>query len=280
MLKIDIRGLDATRAMLRGLADKKIKKAMVSALNAAAYAGATAAKSEMDRAFDRPTPWVKGAVQYIKAGLAGSSVRNPGVFDQFGKPAFEKIGGDRMTAVIDLDRWGNKQQVSVSDVLRAEIEGGGRRHKRHEVALQRVGILPAGMFIVPGGAAQLDAYGNMNRGQINQIISWFRAFGEQGYRANMTDKTRGRLGKGNKRTGARGFSYVLLRNKYGKLPAGIYQRVVTGFGSALRPVMVFVKAPRYQKKYDFYGVAKKAALLQLRKSFDEYLGQMLRERSL
>lgn len=280
MLTIDIRGLSAVQARLRGLAEVKIKKATVAALNDAAYAGATAAKGEMERVFDRPTPWVKGAVQYNKAGLSGSRVRNPGVFDQFGKPHFATLAGDRLTAVIDLDRWGNKQGVSVSDVLRAEIVGGGRRHKRHEVALQRAGILPSGMFVVPGEAAQIDAYGNMNKGQINQILSWFRAFGEQGYRANMVDKTRDRLGRGSKRTGTRGFSYLVLPRGRGKLLPGIYQRVVTGFGSALRPVMVFVRAPRYSQRYDFYSVAKKAAVAQLNKSFSQYLGGMLRERGL
>lgn len=253
-IDVSIKGLDATLASLRGLAENKIKAATVAALNDAARSGYEATRKEMARVFDRPTPWVLGGVQYIKARK------------------------DNLQSKVDFDKWGNKYGVTVEKILAAELSGGQRRNKRHESLLQRAGILPSGMGIVPGGAAKIDQYGNMSAGQIVQIIAWFKGFGEQGYKANIDDKGRRRIGKDNKRTGARGFAYFALQQRRGKLLPGVYQRVQTGFGSAIKPVMVFVRMPAYKKRLDFYGIADKAAREQFMISFPRYLDQMLKER--
>lgn len=95
------------------------------------------------------------------------------------------------------------------DYLSPLVYGGERKLKSFERSLQRVGLLPSGMAAVPGNAAKLDAYGNMSRGQIVQILSYFKAFGEQGYRANISDKRKAAMAQGSKRTGARGISYFV-----------------------------------------------------------------------
>lgn len=250
MLTIKLEGMNRIEAQLRGI-EKQVQFATMVALNRAAYAGAQEAKREMGRVFDRPTPWVVGSVRYKKATR------------------------QLLQAQIDLDFWGNKQGVSVDQVLRAEIHGGQRRHKRHEAALQKAGILPAGMGIVPGDAAQLDQYGNMKAGQIVQIMSWFQSFGQQGYSANMRDGGK-RLGRDNKRTGAKGFSYFALQQKRGKLLPGIYQRFQFGAGSAVKPVMIFVRLPSYKRRFDFYGVAKVAAEAEFHRQFNPALAEALR----
>lgn len=256
-MKLDVKidGLDALKAKLRGLADGKIKVAAVAALNSAAFVGSQETKKAMAQAFDRPTPWVLGGVRYVKARK------------------------DRLESSIDFDKWGNKTNVTVAKVLNAQIFGGQRKYKRHEIALQRAGILPAGMFIVPGPAAAKDQYGNMPGSQIVQIVSWFRAFGEQGYKANSTDKTRARLGK-DKKNGTKGIQYFALQKRHGKLQPGIYQRITFAAGSAIKPVMFFVRAPTYRSRLDFYGIAEKAALAEFNKAFPKYLDQLLKERGL
>lgn len=256
MIRINTSTLDATVARLRGLSENKIKTAMVGALNKGAYAGMKAAQEEIRSVFDRPTPWIQKSARYWKATK------------------------DKPEAKIDLDFWGNKQGVSSEDVLRAEVQGGQRRHKRHEIALQRAGILPPGMAIVPGEGAKMDAYGNMQAGQINQILAWFSAFGEQGYKANMTVQGRARLGRDKKRTGAKGFQYFALQRQRGKLRPGIYQRFNFYGGSGIKPIMIFVRVPSYRPRLKFYGVAEKAALEEIHKVFPEYLDQMLKERGL
>lgn len=256
-MKIDVNidGLDALKASLRGLSDKKIKVAAVAALNSAAYVGAEATKKAIAQAFDRPTPWVMGGVRYVKARK------------------------DKLEAMVDFDKWGNKTNVTVAKVLNAQIFGGQRKYKRHEIALQRAGILPSGMAIVPGPAALKDQYGNMPASQIVQIVSWFRAFGEQGYKANSTDKTRARLGK-DKKTGAKGIQYFALQKRHGNLTPGIYQRITFAAGSAVKPVMYFVRMPTYKRRLDFYGIAEKAALAEFNREFPRYLDQLLKERGL
>lgn len=254
-INVKIDGLDAIKAKMRGLADNKIKVAAVAALNDAAYLGSKKTQDEMRRVFDRPTPWVLGGVRYVKARR------------------------DRLESSIDFDKWGNKTNVTVGHVLAAEITGGARKHKRHEIALQRAGILPAGHYIVPGAAAQMDGHGGMKSSQIVQIMAWFKSFGEQGYKANMTAATRARLAK-DKRSGQKGIQYFALQKKTNGLPPGIYQRIKFATGSAVKPVMIFIRAPIYKKRLDFYGVAEKAAREEFGRAFPMYLEKLLQERGL
>lgn len=266
-ISVKIDGLDALQAKLRGLADSKIKVAAVAALNDAAYVGAQATKKTMAQVFDRPTTWVMGGVRYVKAR------------------------SDKLEASIDFDQWGNKTNVTVGHVLAAEIVGGHRKYKRHEIALQRAGILPPGMFIVPGEAADIDQFGGMKGAQIVQILSWFSALQEVGNRSNMTDATRDKRRKGTKKTQAFEFFYVApgarrtyqsANGKQGshKMQPGIYKRVITAFGSAIRPVMIFVRSPIYKRRLDFYGIAEKAARAEFDRAFPMYLDKLLKERGL
>lgn len=218
---------------LENVATKQAEFALMQTMNKAVYEGSEAIKKTIRSVFDRPTLWVQGGVYYKKATRS------------------------RLIAKIYLDFWGNKQSVTVEKVLAAQISGGARRLKRFESALSRMGILPKGMAVVPGAAATLDSHGNMQAGQIVQIMSWFQAFGEQGYSANMRDGGR-RIGRDNKRTGQRGFSYFVLKSRRGKLLPGIYKRYQTGFGSAVKPVMVFVRIPSYRPRLDFVGVGTRA----------------------
>lgn len=272
VVRAKIDGLDAVQASLRGLADGKIKVAARAALNDAAFIGKKETEKRIAEAFDRVTPWIAKSVRYVKAK------------------------GEKLESSIDFDAWGNKTGVTAAKVLSAEIYGGQRRHKRHELALQRLGILPDGMFIVPGEAAQMDGYGNMSASQIRQIISWFNA-GEMtaGSTQNMTDKRRSNLRKGSMRKGrvTNGFEYFVVqpgqrrefqRHNGGKgthkMQPGIYQRIFLGHGTAIKPVMIFVKSPAYKQRLDFYRIAGDAALAEFKRAFPMYLEKLLRERGL
>lgn len=292
-MKISVKmdGLDALQARMRGLADKKIKVAAVAALNDAAYVGYSEVRKEIQKVFDRATPWVLGGVTYKKAGQAGASVRVAGAFDIKGGKLSQTLTSDRLEAVIDFTGNANKQGIQVDKILSAQISGGPRRHKRHEKALQSAGILPPGMFIVPGGAAEIDQYGGMKGSQIVQILSWFSAMREAGSRSNMTDATRDKRRKGTKKTQGFEFFYVApgsrrsyqsANGKQGthKMQPGIYKRMFTTYGNAIRPVMIFVKSPNYKKRLDFYGVAERKAVETFNKAFPMYLDKLLKERGL
>lgn len=252
------------KAKLSGM-EKQVKHATVVALNRAAFSGMMAVKKEIGQVFNGPTPWIRNSVRYTKATKSARLVGGVSIG-----------GASVMTATIDFDAWGNKQGVTAAHILNAEIYGGKRRNKRHEVALQKAGILPAGMGIVPGDAAVLDQYGNMSAGQIVQIMSWFQAFGEQGYRSNMRDGGK-RLARDNKKTGAKGFAYFALQKPHGKLLPGVYQRFDFGkLGSAVKPVMIFVRMPSYKRRLDFYGIAARVAQAEFDKEYPIALAEAMR----
>ena len=179
---------------------------------------------------------------------------------------------------------GGKVGVDPQDVLQAQEFGGRRRDKRSEVILRRAGILPSGMQTAipktpyPGSD---DGRGNLRGPFLVQLISYLQAFGEQGYRANMTDKRRARLrnqqGIGSiaakkvyKTTlGRRYFvSYGRVRSQH--LPPGIWAASGT-HDVDVKPVVMFVRAGTYQPRIDMDRVARDAGV-------QEYLDKRVRFR--
>lgn len=208
---------------------RKIERCTAIALTKTAQHAQKAVIAEMPRVFDRPTPYA----------LRGTRV----------KPASYKTG--RMESSVEF-----KTDVSkgtpAEKYLQAEVFGGPRRLKRFEIALQRVGILPAGMFIVPGQAMRLDAYGGIPARTIVQMLSYLQAFGEQGARANSTAETRAKIAKGTR--SKYGYELIVIRpgqkpRRGGKqLTPGVWKRTTTGFGSSLQPLLMFVRQPMYRQR--------------------------------
>lgn len=223
-----IKGLDDVRQALRGM-ERQIPQATAWAVNGVADEIKRAEVREMRARFDRPTPYTLNALRVRYARK-----RDPKALVWFKDESFKGIPATKY--------------------LTPQVQGGERSMKRSERALQRVGVLPKDMMIVPGQGADLDAYGNVRRGQLIQIISYFRAFGQQGYTANMTDHGRAKLKQG--RAGkSYGFEYFVAVKGKTRLHPGIWMRVGTGFGKSIKPVLMFVDSPRYKETYDFFGVA-------------------------
>jgi hypothetical protein len=230
---------------------KQARFASVKALNETGFVARRELQAEMGRVFDRPTPWMLNSVQVDVATR------------------------DKPVVTISFAYRGGKG-VDPNDVLRAEIFGGVRRTKRFEVALQRAGLLLPGMAAVPAKACPLDAYGNVPGPFIVQLLSYLQAFGEQGYRANMTDRNRAKLsGRGKWINGrfvaagtkayAKGKGPLAYRQggveyfvSFGRgerngrmqhLPRGIWQR--SGLrGAVVKPVFLFVNVPAYKVRFD------------------------------
>lgn len=128
--------------------------------------------------------------------------------------------------------------------LNSEIVGGDRRQKRSERALSQVGM---GRYWTPGPGAVLDGYGNVSRGFIVKMLSALRAFGEQGYMANRSKSKRSQRK-------ARNFD-IFVGAPDGE-PAGVWQRVAMGHGSALKPLMwIHNEAPAYRVRFPFEKIA-------------------------
>ena len=227
---------------------KQIAYATMVALNKTAEQAKSEMLTEVDRTFDRPTPWTRNSLRiiYAKKGSLSAEV------------AFK----DRATS------------ASSRSVLQPNVFGGKRHYKAMEARLLGLGLLPAGWNAVPGGAAQLDGFGNMSQAQVNQILNVMES-----YAAGGGSKTIDRLAKGNKKKGVYGFEYFVLppgANTPGKhLPPGIYQRVATGFGSSLKPVLIFVKQANYKTRFDFFAIGQRVVDRDLQRNFQEAIEQAI-----
>ncbi|WP_417550131.1 hypothetical protein [Methylophaga sp.] len=152
--------LDKLTKNLTDVEKKQIPFAMALALNEAATIGQSAGVKEMQRVFDRPTPFILKSLRVTRASKNNlkSEVGFKNVFGKFGS--------------------------AVENTLKPHIEGGKRKPKGSEATLRRAGILRPDEFIVPSKALRLDRFGNIPNGTMNKILSNIGGFGEQGYKAN------------------------------------------------------------------------------------------------
>lgn len=210
---------------------KQLPFAAAVALNRTAYKAKPAEEREMRDVFDRPTPYTLSSV-FVKRATKSN-----------------------LNAVISLKDVASKGTPAAVFLL-PQITGGTRPMKRFEKALQSIGVLPEGYRVMPGSGATLDAYGNLSRGQIVQILSYFKAFPDAGYKPNITVDRKLSLAKGSKRK----LGYIYFVGSPGaRLPLGIWQRVQLAGGYAIKPVLIFVRSAKYRPTLDFIRVGELTA---------------------
>lgn len=250
MFRIDIRdNLKETSAWLDDVQREQMPFATALALTRTAALVKEAELREIDDVFDRPTPYTRNSL--------------------FTKPATKRD----LNAYVWLkdDRAGSG--TPATQYLSPNIAGGLRTLKRFETMLRGRGLLPDGYYAVPGSAATFDAFGNMSRGQIIQILSYFKTFNVAGYSANITDKRKGKLARGTR--SKVGYVYFVGRPGDGKLPLGIWQRFNLGHGTAIKPVILFVRSARYDAIFDFAFVAERVVEREFPRQFEAALRQAL-----
>lgn len=222
--------------------ERQVPYATSLALNRTAEAVREAIGVEMQRVFDRPTPYTQRALRIQRANKGNLSAH----------VGFKNEAGKGTPA--DKYLW-------------PQVHGGSRSQKRSEKALDRIG-LPRG-YVVPGAGAEIDAYGNMSRGQIVRLLSYLQAFGEQGYRANSTSASRARQAKMSGPNMRRKSEYVTINgrvyfmskgpgsvsgNRTQHLPAGVWEKKGT-HGADIKPVLLAVDTPTYTPLLPFYETA-------------------------
>jgi len=202
--------------------------------------------------FDRPKSYTQGGVFYKK-----SDKRD-------------------LTSVVGLKARGGMQGIAgskgapLNEYLDAQIEAGTRADKRSEILLQRAGILPAGYQTRPGSGASIDRWGNMSKGQIVAILSYFRTFGliKESGRFKGRDTQSAKLNRG---TRTRAVEYFVVPEGMPGLATGIWRRQ----GRKIEPILIFIRPAIYQKRYDFYGVATKVIRSKLDRHFNEAMAHAL-----
>lgn len=254
-----VEGKERFERAMAGLTGPQVHQAMAEAINMGAGRVKNVMRQEMQSVFDRPTQYALNAVQVQK-----------------------KAAPNDLTAMVAPTYMGGKG-VDPQKFLAAQEEGGRRQDKRSEVALRRAGILPRGyQTAIPATpfAGSEDGRGNLRGSFLVQLISYFQAFGEQGYRANMSDERKKAIhnsgGKGARFRGpVRGHRFFVA---YGKarggarwtakgendrrasnLAPGIWAATGTG-GADIRPVLMFVKTPTYTPRISVEQVRQRSGL--------------------
>lgn len=201
---------------------KQIPYAAKETLNALAVSVQREVISEMKQKFDRPTPYVLKStrIQYART--------------------------NRLSAMVKIkdDILGKSKPLAES--LIHEFSGGARIRTRLEYWLQNAGYIRPTEYVAPGQGARLDAYGNISKGQIQQVLSQLRA-GPDAY-SYRTASARSKA----KRAVA---GYFWSRG--GTLKRGVWQRINFASGSAVKPILIVVSSPRYRQRINMDAIAKK-----------------------
>lgn len=232
---------------------------------------------EMASTFHKPTRFTMSAIKYyhddremsvlgpsgVEAKTSFSShvtLIREGMLSKWSKAS--TIYG--VTAVEYGDAW--------EKALTHQFGGGQRRFKPFEGALLKRKLIKPGYIAVPAAGCPLDAYDNPQKGFMVQLLSYFDAFPEKGYKANMGQKGRKKFENtlSKKMGGALQTGFFIAYGKMGmapsefrnvrnyqRLPAGIWQRFHGGLngGTTIRPVFIFVRSPAYTPLIDFREIA-------------------------
>jgi hypothetical protein len=189
-------------------------------------------KEEIPRAFDRPTRFT----------LNSTWVR----------PATKQ----RLWAEVKIKDESFKAKAPI-EWLRAQIYGGSRPMKRFEDRLIAAGRMPPGHYAVPASGATYDAFGNMSRGEIVKLMSDLQSHFDP--LQNTTATSAGRRRRSRTKRAQFYFSTWPVNKRTAHLRPGIYRRSEFGFGSSIRPVLIFVKRARYRKRFKFFEIADAVA---------------------
>lgn len=228
---------------LNDVAAKQLPYAAMRTVNDLAFTIRADLQNQFRASFDRPTPFTLRSIIVNKA-----TRQDPEAF-------------------VGL-RTDNRED----HILGHHFSGGRRAWKRMEARLKYAGILKPNRIVVPGGAAALNAYGNIRPGLLTRILSYFDALGmgydmgaagrsrlarrgktRQGYATVRGTEYFVSFGKGNSGRRSRQFGFDSAQQH---LPAGIWSRKgIHGFQIA--PVLMFVEPGTYRKRFDLKHTAEK-----------------------
>lgn len=199
------------------LFNSQLPFAMAKAMTRTAKDAQQALYREMDAVWDRPAPFSKRSL--------------------FVKPATKTD----LTASVEIkDQFPSKATATPDEIYRHQFERGDRARKGIERWATSAGLISARELLVPGEYAKLDAYGNMARGQVAQIMSQLRlGLDPASWKSNSKRSQRNRKKSG-----------VLFWSRGGHLRRGVWKRE----GRDVLPIMVVVDKAIYTPRMDMARV--------------------------
>ena len=233
MITVDVTGVESLQRDIER-AGKQLPFALALALTRTVEQVKLEERQEMRRVFRNPIPYTLNSL-YIKPATKSRLEARCWVKNDAGKG------------------------TPATKYLLPEVYGGARNVKRFEALMRARGYMSANEYVVPAEGAQLDAFGNINRGQLQKILSQLQASFDPLQRETATSRKR----KARRRT--RGGRYFIggAPGRGQHLARGVWERLTTGFGSGVRPVLLFVRQPRYVPRFKFFEVAQRVVNDQL-----------------
>lgn len=204
-------------------------------------------RKEMQRTFDRPTPYTLNST-FLKPATKANLEARVWLKDQMsagkGTPA---------------DRY-----------LAPQIFGGDRRQKGMERLLQAAGLMPAGWIAVPAAGAQYDGNGNVKRSQIVQIMSQLKMQRGGGYESRASGSARS-----NRTIARQGVTYFAIPVAYRGIKPGVYMKRKFAQGSAIRPVFIFAPRAGYRPILKFFETGERIARTMFPIHFEEEIAKAI-----
>lgn len=227
---------------------RQIPFVIASSLTKTAVKAKPAIRAEMQRVFDRPTPYTLNSifVQPAKKTDENPTARVWLKDDQEAALSTRQFTGAGLAA----------------EYIYPNIAGGSRGLKRFEFRLKNAGLLPPGMFVVPGKGAKLDRYGNLDLGQLAAVLSKLGTIREATAAASNRRKRNARYVAA---------QYFVSRGE--RMHRGVWQRLP---GRRLMPVYMFVDRVSYRRIFPFDLVARETALRILPGEFEAAIDVALR----
>ena len=226
---------------------REIPFVIASALTKTAVKVKPEIRQAMVRAFDRPTPYTLNSILVTPARKQDEN------------PTARVWLKDSQSAALDTRQFTGG--TPAAEYLWPQIAGGTRPLKRFEIRLKNAGLLPPGMFVVPGKGAKLDRYGNADNGQLVAALAKLGTIREAiDYRARK------------RATKYAGAQYFVSRGDRG-LARGVWQRLS---GHKVVCIYRFVDGVTYRGRFDFAKIAKESALRLLPIEFDAAIDRALR----
>ena len=244
MISIQITGLDEVKRQLGTLA-RQVDFAASRAINTTAFAVNAEIKRDMQSIF--------------KGGATGYTLS-----------AFKVTKADKrnLTASVMLrtDAPGGTG-TPFDKALRHLFVGVKRDWKRLEGYLRGLGLIPSGMWAVPGKACPLDQRGNITKTTLREMLGVLKS-----PIRNLRVHRKSGAGKPLKAIGY----FVVLPNTKSNLRPGIYKRIETGKTSVAKSIIMFVRSGAYRQFIDLDRISRVVADKTLQSEFDKELDAAIR----
>lgn len=215
----------------RDIPSRVLPYAASTALTRVAKAGQKSVIDAMPSVFDRPVPYTLNSTRVVPSTV------------------------ETLMARVAVREWASGNGTLPEKYLFPAVYGGPRREKRFERAMRYAGLLRAGEYAVLGSEAPLDASGNLQRGEMQRILTYTRSAIDRYQRASGSKRSR---------AGARRAQLFGGRVGVGNGPRGVWRRE----GRSVHPILVFVRqVPQYRRRLDFEGIVQRTAESEFEREF-------------